>query len=198
MCRVRSPESKPHCLRWTTGREASSPDSHTARDPMSSNHDSAWSVVGASVTGAGHQQASLPCQDAHAWLRVRDGWVVIAAADGAGSAPISEIGARAAVDRAVAGLAEQIGRHLDGVEPLDGESAWQGALRAVGAACLAAVRQEAAARERPADDLACTLLMAVLGPGLRLAAHIGDGAIVVENEDGTIALLTAPDCGENL
>jgi hypothetical protein len=163
-----------------------------------SNGDGVWKAVGASVAGVSHELTSLPCQDAHACEHARDGWIAIAVADGAGSAPLSEVGARTAVDCAVATLGERIGRHLDGTGALNGAEAWRGAVDEVLAACLAAVEREADARQRPASELACTLLLAVLGPSLTVVAQIGDGAIVVENGDGTIALLTAPDFGEDI
>jgi hypothetical protein len=168
-------------------------------DPMSSsNDDGAWKVVGASIIGAGHQTTSRPCQDVHAWRPVRDDWVVIAVADGAGSAPLSEVGARTAVDCAIVRLGERLGRHLDGQVPLDNAEAWRSALKEVLTACFAAVEQEATIHQVPIGELACTLLLAVLGPGLTVSAQIGDGAIVAQKQDGTIALLTVPDFGEDV
>jgi hypothetical protein len=57
-----------------------------------------------------------------------------------------------------------------------------------------AVFTEAQEREHEPNDYACTLLLVVLFPDRTLAAHIGDGAIVVD--DGTLRVLSWPEQGE--
>ena len=62
---------------------------------------SKWIVLGASVTGSSHLKASLPCQDAHAYCLVGDSTLIIAVADGLGSAAHAEIAAQIAVSAAL-------------------------------------------------------------------------------------------------
>jgi hypothetical protein len=57
--------------------------------------------VGASVAGASHVRQGAACQDAHLWLVRADGLLVVAVADGAGSAVHGGVGACLAVERAV-------------------------------------------------------------------------------------------------
>jgi serine/threonine protein phosphatase PrpC len=163
---------------------------------VSGDYGGAWKIVGASVTGSSHSKTGVPCQDAHAWRRVRDEWVVMAVADGAGSEPLSELGSRTTVDCAVAGLSTCVQRHLDGTALLNDAAAWQAALRGVLATCRDALAQAAAARDRPVRELACTVLLTVLGPASTSAIHVGDGAIVYEKEDGGIEVLSKPVTGE--
>src|SRR5437867_2969730 len=62
-----------------------------------------WSTLGASVAGTSHRQRCVPCQDAFrlcAFGPVGE-WLAIAAADGAGSASHSEVGATTACDELV-------------------------------------------------------------------------------------------------
>ena len=61
-----------------------------------------WRLVGASVVGAGHVVRGDGCDDAHAIASRLDGSLVIAVADGAGSAPRGGEGARLAVEVALA------------------------------------------------------------------------------------------------
>ena len=114
-------------------------------------------------------QSSTPCQDAHAIVATAD-VLVIAVADGAGSASRSELGARVAADAA----AEFVLR------------SWQSGH------CADIVREalvfgrasllEAAGDGDP-SELATTLTV-VMADGARVAtAQVGDGAVVVRKAD---------------
>lgn len=60
-----------------------------------------WRTFGASVVGASHRTTSTPCQDAFATWNLSRNEIVIAVADGAGSATQAERAARLAVNEAV-------------------------------------------------------------------------------------------------
>lgn len=131
-------------------------------------------VVGASSTGASHVRDKQPCQDAFAFRPTDDG-VVIAVADGLGSASSSDRGARAAVDAAVGGAPD----------PLE-----------MVARARAALERIAEEDQVPLRDLACTLLCAVVTGDTVVTAHIGDGAIVGLSE--RLHLVSAPEHTEYL
>src|SRR5690242_13878156 len=60
-----------------------------------------WRIVGTSVRGTSHIKFDVPCQDYCGYQRVTIGsssGLIIAIADGAGTAQFSETGARLAVD----------------------------------------------------------------------------------------------------
>lgn len=128
-----------------------------------------WQVVAASVAGTSHAERSVPCQDAHATHRTDAGMLVVAVADGAGSAPHAQEGSRTAVDAAVACATEQARDRTDG--PL-GHLARR-ALEAAREAVLAA-----AADEDPGHW--ATTLSVVVADGATVAvAQVGDGSVVV-------------------
>jgi hypothetical protein len=148
-----------------------------------------WRVLGVSVRGTSHARGGQPCQDAHDWRSLPGGAVVLAAADGAGSAPLSDAGARAAASAAVDALV----RAAPTIDPAgDG---WPAALDTALADALAAVVAEAARREAELRDLATTLLVCVAFPGGIVAAQVGDGAVIVATEEG-MRTVTTPVSGE--
>ncbi len=151
-----------------------------------------WRVVAASVRGSSHEKTGQPCQDAHSWRVLSDGVLVAAVADGAGSAPLAEVGAITAARAAVEAICEAVG---DACRPQT-EDAWHalliGALRAARAAVEAAAEQHGALPR----DLATTLILTVATPTEVAAAQVGDGATVIGTDDGTLFALTAPECGE--
>ncbi len=104
--------------------------------------------------------------------------MILALADGAGSAAYGADGARCAVDAAVAGRSRQ--------DP---------ALPAAAAAARQAVRRRAAELGARLRDLACTLIVVVCSGGRVSVAHVGDGAVVGRRGAGWI-LLSAPEATE--
>src|SRR5437660_1684991 len=77
-----------------------------------------WRVVGASVTGTSHLKRGRDCDDAHACRQLENGTIVLAAADGAGSATHSAEGARLAVQVALHAVEIAFAQQ---VEPVDEE-----------------------------------------------------------------------------
>ena len=73
----------------------------------------AWQVRGAAVQGTSHALHDLPCQDAYRYCVLPGGGLLIAVADGAGSARYSQFGASSAVE---AGL-EALRTGLEGFSP---------------------------------------------------------------------------------
>ena len=153
---------------------------------------STWRFLAESVAGTAHRRAGVPCQDSSHGLATclgGEAWLVLACADGAGSAEWSHDGAalacRAFVEGALQALAAAPGDTL-----LDGE-ALLGLYRGV----RAALRSLAERRGLPARELACTLLTAVLGEHSAWFAQVGDGAIVVR-EGERFAVPFWPQSGE--
>src|SRR5690625_6203789 len=64
-----------------------------------------WHLLGASVTGRAHRARGSGNQDALAAATARDGSLLLAVADGAGSAPRAAAGAQLATETALAVLA---------------------------------------------------------------------------------------------
>lgn len=129
---------------------------------------------GASVAGVAHLRAGLPCQDRFAVHVHPDGTVVIAVADGLGSASRSHDGADTAVRVAVTAI-----------DPMNGLER-----------ARIAVDAYAAMHELEIRSLACTLSVTVWRDGTAQTAHIGDGGVVVQRGDGLLQCLSGPGDSE--
>jgi hypothetical protein len=151
------------------------------------DHD--WRVAGVSVRGVSHQRGGQPCQDAHRCQPLGEGVLVAAVADGAGSAPLAEVGAECAVNDAAAAAVEAYW-----AEPPHDDEGWRQLLRQAFEAAREAVAAEAEKRRRPPGDLATTLLLAVATPDLVAAGQVGDGAVVARLAgDRLVAVLRPPE-----
>ncbi len=142
-----------------------------------------WSVVGASVAGSGHVRKGRPCEDAHGYRTLADGTLLLAVADGAGSAPRAEEGSRLAV---AAGLAA-LERRLEEQRPLE-DFAWEDLLREALDNARAALLAEAG--QASLDDFATTLLLASISESTLATLQVGDGAIVCRETGGVLRVLT--------
>lgn len=138
-----------------------------------------WRYVCASVPGVAHLASGTDCQDACAARLVsapeRGPVLVLAVADGAGSAAQSRAGAELACRTL---LAECAARLAD-----TGPTDWT---RTDAEALLNSVRtalaRQAADAGLPVREFACTLLGAVMAADRALFLQIGDGAIVIGAE----------------
>jgi hypothetical protein len=147
----------------------------------------AWRVVGASVPGVSHRSSGQACQDAHAWQVLENGVLLIAVADGAGSAPLSDAGAAVAAQAAVTEAAQRLGDCL----PYE-EDDWRWVLRSVVEAAREAVEEDAHTRGRTLGELATTLVLAIATPQLVAAAQVGDGAAIARLGPDRFVSLTRP------
>lgn len=154
-----------------------------------------WRVVGASVQGSGHVKANLPCQDACHWHDLPGQTLIVAVADGAGSASISEVGAQIASKVAVEQAATEV-RQIEIKGLAADDEAWKSALIAAITAAREAVEAEATLREVKSRELATTLIVVIATPELVAASQVGDGAAVVADANGAIWPLTVPQTGE--
>ncbi len=132
-----------------------------------------WVALGESVTGSSHRTRNIPCQDAFRFrtFGAVSEWLGIVIADGAGSALHSDVGATLACDE----LVRQIETlQSDVLLSRDGIIALFGGVRDT-------LLAEAQSRGVPPRELACTLLLAVVGLESATFAQLGDGGIVVGN-----------------
>jgi len=137
-----------------------------------------WSMVTGCVIGAAHEREGTTRQDAVRVHAHDDGaTVVIAVADGAGSAPEGGTGAAAAAAAAVDAAIDAV---TAGAPPIDAAN------RALDAALVAVER---VAGERELGAFASTLAVAVITREETGAAVVGDSAVVV-SATGALAVLT--------
>jgi hypothetical protein len=107
----------------------------------------AWRVVGAVVRGVSHERLGMPCQDAQDYRVLPGGTLLVALADGAGSAAFSDQGARAAVNEALHALSDVFQNTI----PADSD-AWKRLMRDVFNSARAAVLQLADTNVREGVD----------------------------------------------
>src|SRR5512146_1899671 len=125
----------------------------------SSQFANGWLVVGAAVRGVSHQKLGMPCQDALEYRVLPNGAVLIAVADGAGSASQSELGARLAVMRAMDTLEAKIKRNLPCTA-----AEWENVIRKAYFRTFGALYRLADVQRRPVRDYATTLTCVVATP----------------------------------
>lgn len=140
-----------------------------------------WKLVFGSVAGTSHIHSGLPCQD-YCSGTIAGTTLVAACADGAGSAELSQLGSKAAVDRF---LEVACG---DAVPTKEQIERWVDAARE-------RLLEEATANGSTPRQLACTFLAALVGNGWAAFAQVGDGVIVFDGPDG-YDLAFWPDNGE--
>lgn len=130
-----------------------------------------WTILGDCVSGTSHRVRNLPCQDACRFRAIgpEADWLVIAVADGAGSSSHSQVGANLACEELVKRV------EALGPESLFTREAMTELFHEVRESLIAEA-QRSSLGER---ELACTVLLAVVGPASAAFAQIGDGVIVI-------------------
>ena len=156
-----------------------------------------WRVAAATAAGSSHVRDDTPNQDAVDYHLVRVGGsqvVVVAVADGAGSASRSYEGSQIAVKAAVGSIVNGINKRPAAVfrEHL-ATSLVRDAIKRAKNAVIRYGRKHRA----PVRELACTLIVAVASERLVTAAQVGDGAVIAFNIDsGAARTLCAAHSGE--
>lgn len=115
--------------------------------------------------------------------------IVLACADGAGSASHSDEGAAFVCQRVSTLLCEHLS---SGALSLIDETLVRSLLRQT----RAELEQLAAERECEIGDFACTILLSVIGETHSIWAQIGDGAIVLSRADADCRVVFWPQQGE--
>ncbi len=160
-----------------------------------------WRAIARSTVGTSHIKQQMPCQD-YGSYKVLNKVIIGAVADGAGSAKYAEIGAKLAVERALAYLTN-IEKWLQKQKPF-----WQSYPQPLSEEqasklftkttikVIDALKTQAAKDGYLFEDLACTLLVFVATPHWVAAMQIGDGFIAVRCQQEAYQLLFPPDKGE--
>lgn len=147
--------------------------------------------AGARATGAAHTASGVPCQDAfalHMGTCRGEPYLVAAVADGAGSAQFAEHGSCFAVTRFSAFIIEELPAWgLDGLDDLALDAAF-GVHRSL--------RRMASDASLSADQFATTLLGMIVTPHNTSLLQIGDGGIVMGNEQSGWRAVFPPQHGE--
>jgi len=185
-------EAAPKAQRGVGEPPAAVPMDAPAPSPAISVEQGLWKCASVSIRGTSHLKTGQPCQDA-SYCRVLNGSMLVGAvADGAGSAPHGDQGAQVAAQLAV----ETLVVHASKLKSSDDDGQWKRLLVSAMTVARGHVEASAAVRNKPARQLASTLILFVAMPDLVVAAQIGDGAIVLQDRGGEIRSLTRPQSGE--
>jgi hypothetical protein len=144
----------------------------------------------AQIVGKSHLGSETPCQD-YASARIQHDFACIALADGAGSRLHSAHGARAVVKAVTRALATRFEEMWAQSEASPHEVSNE-----LIVCCRNALERQAKDLGCQISDLASTLALVAHSKGRFLAAHVGDGCIIYQRDDGEIAILSHPDNGE--
>ncbi|RYX81486.1 hypothetical protein EON83_23705 [bacterium] len=167
-----------------------------------------WNIAAASVRGKLHAHRGSWREDSFTaeHIQAESGdWTVVAVSDGAGSAPLSRVGSKAACSATLTALRAglgTLGAFSDDKEQLVSQNlpALRQVLMQAGADALGALQIEAKLREQPLSAFAATLLVLVQrewsGAWLCAALQVGDGAISLWDGE-KIVLLGEADHGQN-
>ena len=134
-----------------------------------------WTGACAWARGRDHRRHRTPCQDRAQFLH-RKGVACVALADGAGSRPLSHMGAQAAVRAAVFALTGDFDRLQREPEEQCREALFQ-TLRG-------AVEARAAREGRVPEDLGSTVLALAVRGDRFVLCHLGDGVVVRVRSQG--------------
>lgn len=151
----------------------------------------AWRVVGASVPGTAHRDSGTLCQDAHLYQVLPREGLLIAVADGAGSAHRAREGAALAVEQAVRALVTRLEERLPG-----GVREW----RALVIEAFTVAREALACQARregvPIAAFATTLTCVAASDGWLAVGQIGDGAAMAKVSTGALLMVARRQTGE--
>lgn len=151
------------------------PDSST---PQRTEKPNPHRIIGASVIGPIHVTYGIPCEDAFDYETFDNGYSAIAIADGLGSKSKSEIGARVAVEAATRYIKNKL--NASHSNQIDLESLARDSV----VVSRHALEEKSSRLQCSLRDLACTLIVVVLKEDSVAIAHIGDGAVVMETDEG--------------
>ena len=150
-----------------------------------------WRHLAASVQGASHVRSGVPCQDFSVVADLPgNGGLLLACADGAGSARHAEVGAETACRALVAEVNRFAGAggRIDTVTK-DTAGTWLDAVRA-------AIQRQADAASLPTREFACTPVAALVGDASAAFLQVGDGAIVTAFPAASPEVVFWPEQGE--
>ena len=150
-----------------------------------------WQVIGAAVQGVSHQKQGLPCQDALKYHCLPGGILLVALADGAGSAIHAELGAQTAVQASVDWLVTS----LENDQPIEC-CEWAEVIWGTFQNARTALEQLAEEKDESLRSFATTLTCLVATPEQLIVGQLGDGAVVTVDKDGGLDTVTTLQRGE--
>ena len=141
------------------------------------------------MTGSGHIAQGLPCQDAHVVRILGGGELVMAVADGCGSARRAEEGARCAVEVSTRFIADR----LDKGVPSDAEGC---AMLLEEALTQTVLVVRSLVLDSDPNEVATTLLLTLVTDEWLATVQVGDGATVCRSASGELTVVSRSNRGD--
>lgn len=185
-------ESEPPIAQPESGKDMARPpcDEAAVTEPTSKSAPisltvplTAWQLGGAAVKGLAHWRKDLPCQDAVTWRRQPRPILVLS--DGAGSAAVSELGAKVLVtgiSRFLFSMEDALCPWMDAATGQEQEQA-EGWSRRLLLHAQGLLEDLAQSERRKVSEVRATLLLAVLGAVHSFWWQVGDGVIVAQSSE---------------
>lgn len=133
-------------------------------------------ILSASMIGPLHIIKGIPCQDAYAYEKLSSGHTIITIADGLGSASMSEIGSRIAVNAAVEAIKNKTSDEIK-------SNSMCNLIKDSVIAARKALEEKSLVLQCTLRDLACTFISLLIHEDSLVIAHIGDGAVVARTKN---------------
>ncbi len=141
--------------------------------------------------GTSHHKNGSPCQDAHAYKMLENSVLLIAVADGAGSAARSDEGAQCAVRTTISTLENALAQHTP-----ENKDEWQELLTQAFSDAQQAIFALAEAEGAPPRVFASTLTLVIANHAWLVTGQIGDGIVVAQTDEGDLFAASTPQHGE--
>lgn len=143
---------------------------------------------GFSITGKGHLDRGIICQDAHKIVRMKNGWVVAAVADGVGSAKNAQIGSRIAAETAADVCNEFMpwDYSVIGIKSM---------IRTAFNYAFKQIIRESEKTGEPIESFDTTLTLVIYDGRRIIYGHSGDGGIIGLTTFGDYVVITKPQKG---
>ncbi|HOE64525.1 MAG TPA: PP2C family serine/threonine-protein phosphatase [Candidatus Paceibacterota bacterium] len=146
-----------------------------------------WRYAAAKSTGKSHIKSGLPCQDSFSCALIENNVLILAVADGAGSAPMSDLGAETSVQTLIRVISDQI---------KTGNINYQEIIKTAAIDTQNTIYSIAKEKSIHSRDLASTLLAVIVGDDGGAALQIGDGLIAVRENEKSWCWVFWPQHGE--
>jgi Protein phosphatase 2C len=150
-----------------------------------------WRIVGTSVTGTRHLTSNTDCEDTLGYRSLSNGTILLAVADGAGSASRAKEGAQCAVQTALAFAETMLAQSSTEQDEDFCRDVLEQTLQAVHDSI-----EQLALNQTALHEFATTFLFAMITPERLAVLQVGDGAIVIQQEDETLQTITVPGYAE--
>lgn len=150
-----------------------------------------WTCAHASVAGAHHRSAGREKQDTlavHHTSGAQGTTLFVAVADGAGNAPLGQVGSQAAATAALQAVQNSKSRANEQAPALTLQEAYR--------AAVAEVTETAQRENRALREYATTLILTLIDNCQLAVCQTGDGAVVVRTDDGQLLLAAPPQKGQ--